>query len=57
MVTIFSWMNRVGCSFRLGAGADCTLAIAGNSSKDKSEEETLLIVGVGGSDGRFSMAS
>jgi hypothetical protein len=59
ILTISSRINRVGCSSSSSSGLfveDASL-IGGISSKDMSEEETLLIVGVGGSGGRFSMAS
>jgi hypothetical protein len=57
--TISSRMYSVGCSSKLFSNsfAKGVLFIAGISSKDMSEEEMLLIVGVGGSGGRFSMAS
>jgi hypothetical protein len=51
-------MNRVGCSSRSSSGLLVNVAssMADRSSKDSSEE-MLLIVGVGGSGWRFSMAS
>jgi hypothetical protein len=59
ILTISSRINRVGCSSSSSSGlfVEDTSLIGGISSKDMSEEEMLLIVGVGGSGGRFSMAS
>ena len=57
--TISSRMYNVGCSSKSfsDSSTEDMSPIAGTSSRDMSEEEMLLIVGVGGSDGRFSMAS
>jgi hypothetical protein len=58
--TISSRMYSVGCSSRScpQALAEDMSLVVGISSKDMSEDsETLLIVGVGGSGRRFSMAS
>jgi hypothetical protein len=57
--TMSSRMYSVGCSSKSFSSSfmEGVSFIGGMSSKDMSEEETVLIVGVGGSGGRFSMAS